>query len=270
MKKLTAYLLLMTCFFFLVNVSVVAQTGKDALTGVWKYEWSGWGGIAIMSPTHFIWLLSTENRQNFSNANPSVGEKAKAFDALIADAGTWELVSGTRAKATKLISVNPEALKTPTVWDFERDGEYLVAWIIQADGSRSETPIKSRKMADWGAPGEVDQFNGVWEYVGQNGLYLQAGSYGGWILLNGPQTDSPSEEGKAKNFDVFNCSVAVGTHLGGQRHIWNILHSWDVRQEKAAYFTDCEITSPELFNMWFVDARGKQIGEKWQVRRIGR
>lgn len=263
MKKLTAYLLII-CTFLLVTVSAVAQTG------VWKYEWAGWEGIAILSPTHFIWLLSTESRQNFTNANPSVVEKAKAFEALIAEAGTWELVTGTRAKATKLFSINPQTLKTPTVWDFERDGDYLVAWIIQADGSRSTTPIKSRKLADWGAPSEVNQFNGVWEYVGQNGLYLQAGSYGGWILVNGPQTDTSTEEGKAKNFDVTNCSVAVGTHLGGQRHIWNLIHSWDVRHEKTAFFTNCEFAGPDLFNMWAMDARGKQVGEKWQVRRVGR
>lgn len=262
--------IILTLLLFLVTGSTLAQTGKAALTGVWKYEWEGWEGIAILSPTHFIWLLTAENRQEFNSSAPSVAEKAKAFDALIAAGGTWELVSDNQAKATASFSINPETKKTPTIWDFEREGDMLISWIINPDGSRQDTPIRCRKLADWGVPSEVSMFHGVWEYVGQNGLYLQAGSYGAWIIVNGPQVNPSTDEGKAKNFDGIHCSVAVGTHLADNRHIWNILHSWDIRQEKAAYFTDCEMPNPDLVNMWFVDAKGKQLGEKWQVRRVGR
>ena len=268
MKKTTAIIALAITLFLLAG-SAFAQTGKEALTGVWKYEWEGWEGIAILSPTHFIWLLSAETRQEFASRTPSVADKAKAFDALIAEAGTWELVSDNRAKATKSFAINPEAKKTPTVWDFERTGDEFTAWIIQPDGSRG-APIGCRKLNDWGTPSEVSMFHGVWEYVGQNGLYLQAGSYGAWIIVNGPQSDPSTDEGKAKNFDGIHCSVAVGTHLSDNRHIWNIIHSWDIRQEKAAYFSDCEMPNPDLVSMWMVDAHGKQVGEKWQVRRIGR
>ncbi|MBI5913919.1 MAG: hypothetical protein HY842_00960 [Bacteroidetes bacterium] len=112
MKKLTTIIALALTLFLLAR-EAFAQTGKGSQTGAWKYEWEGWEGIAIISPTHFIWLLSGENRQEFTSPTPSVSEKARAFDALIAAAGTWELVSENRAKATSLFVANPEAKKVP-------------------------------------------------------------------------------------------------------------------------------------------------------------
>lgn len=262
--KITATLIL-----FLLAGNAFAQNGKAALTGVWKYEWEGWEGIAIISPSHFIWLLTGENRQAFASPTPSASEKAKSYDALITEAGTWELESDKRVKTTRLYASNPDMKKTPFFWDFERAGSAMTAWIIQPDGSRG-APIKSRKLADWSASGNISMFHGVWEYVGQYGMYLQAGNYGAWFILNGAQSEASTDEGKAKNFDALNSSVAVGTHLGGNRYVWNVIHSKDPRNEKDAYFTDCDMSNPDMFKMWFIDAMGTKVGGEWQVKRIGR
>ncbi|MBI5913920.1 MAG: hypothetical protein HY842_00965 [Bacteroidetes bacterium] len=146
----------------------------------------------------------------------------------------------------------------------------LIAWIINPDGSRRDTPIKSRKLADWGVPGDISMFHGVWEYVGQNGIYLQAGNYGAWFILNGVQPDASTDEGKSQNFDAVNSSVVIGTPISGNRQVWNILHSKDIRYEKGVVFTTCEFSNPDLFKMWHVDPMGNKAGEGWQVKRIGR
>jgi hypothetical protein len=112
--------------------------------------------------------------------------------------------------------------------------------------------------------------NGVWEYAGQKGLYLQAGNYGAWIIQNGEQPNESTDEDKAKNFDVINSSAVIGTQVSGYRHVWNIIHSKDSRNEKDAYFTNCEMPDPGTCSMWFINSNGVQVGDKWQVKRIGK
>ena len=113
-------------------------------------------------------------------------------------------------------------------------------------------------------------FNGVWEYIGMNGLFLHSGNYGAWFIQNGAQADTSTEEGKALNYDAVNSSAVVGTRLDDNRRIRNVIHSADEREEKDCYHTADEFQSDDSFSLWFIDRMGMQVGEKIQEKRIGR
>jgi hypothetical protein len=268
MKKITTIIALAFTFYPLAG-DLCAQASKASLAGVWKYEREGWEGIAIFSPTHFIWVITDKNRQKFTSEAPAVSEKARAYEAINAATGTWELESNSRAKSTFLYASNPDRKGNFVRYDFELVGDEFTYWIIQPDGSRGFSG-KYRKLADWGASSNISMLNGVWEYTGQNGMYLQAGNYGAWLIQNEEQPNASTDEGKAKNFDVINSSAVIGTHIEGNRHVWNIVHSKDVRNEKDVYFTNCEMINPETCSMWFINSKGVQVGDKWQVKRIGK
>jgi hypothetical protein len=268
MKKITSIIAIAVAMFLLAG-GVLAQPKKASLTGVWKYELDGWEGMCIFSPTHFIWVLTDKNRQPFTNPTPTISQKAIAYEAINAAAGTWELESDSRGKNTLLYTSNPHLKGNFVRYDFELVGNEFNYWVIQPDGSRGASG-KCRKLADWNAQGDISIFNGVWEYIGLNGLYFQSGNYGAWFILNGAQSDISGEEGKAKNFDAVNSSMVFATRLKGNQDVWNVVYSADVRNEKESYFTDSEVKNSDLFGIWFIDAKGAQVGGKWQVKRIGR
>jgi hypothetical protein len=268
MKKIFAIITIIF-ILFAPGGEALAQSKKSSLTGVWKYELEGWEGMAIISPTHFIWLLTDKNRKPFSSATPTVSEKASAYEAINVAFGTWELETDSRGKNKILYASNPDTKGGFVRYDFEMKGDNFNYWVIQPDGSRS-APGKCRKLAEWNAPSEISKFNGVWEYIGYNGMYIQSGNYCAWFIQNGSQSDIATEEGKAKNFDAVNSSVLVATRLKGDHDVWNVIHSADPRNEKASYFTNSEAKKPDLIGVWMIDAMGEQVGEKWQVKRIGR
>ncbi len=269
MKKPIHYLALAAILFLLAE-STGAQTGKEALTGVWKYQLDTQEGIAIISPTHLIWLLTNKNRQPFSGATPSVSEKAEAYEAVIAAVATWEMESENRAKATYIYVSPVNGMGTSLRWDFERSGDELTYWVIQPDGSRG-APGKSRKMADWDAAAGVPEFNGVWRYEEPfNGMFIHSGSYGAWLMWNEPRpgAETPTEEEKAKIFETFSCTAGIGVPAGTGRQIWSILHASNIRDEKQSLFITSEKPAENQIAVWFIDPAGEQVGEKFRVRRV--
>lgn len=264
MKKPMHYLVL---WMLMMSSGLQAQNNPSSFTGVWKYEWEGWEGIAIISPTHFIWLLTGANRPTSVSTPPSATEKVKIYNEILVSAGSYEFLSANRVKATRRFSINPEDLKSPLIWDFDRSGHMLTSWIIQADGSRGDA-IRCRKLADWGGSSEIASLQGVWEYTGQNGIYLQAGNYGAWIILNGTLADPATDQGKAQNIDAMNASVVIGTQLSDRHYIWNIIHSVYPHWEKEALFTGFEMTDADSFQMWTEDGAGNKNGPGWKVQRI--
>jgi hypothetical protein len=268
MKKITS-IIAMAIVLFLLARDILAQTQKASLTGVWKYELDGWEGMAIFSPTHFIWVLTDKTRQPFTNQTPTIPQKAKAYEAINSASGTWELELDNRGKNKIMYASDPRSIGHFVRYDFEMVGNEFNYWVIQPDGSRG-APGKCRKLADWNASSDINMFNGVWEYIGQKGLYLQAGNYGAWYIQNGMQPETGSDEGKAKNFDAVNSSVALATNQGGNRQVWNVLHSSNAWNEKNAIFTTSEFTNQDLLKMWLVDPMSKKIGEGFQLKRIGK
>jgi hypothetical protein len=118
---------------------------NPSLAGTYVYELEGEEGMAILTETHFIWLLNSKTRKPFKGEKPTESELADAFRSLTADGGTYSFTGPSRAKIHRLFSSVPNWVGTEFEFEYEFDGDVMKYWIIQPDGSRGPMG-KSRKI----------------------------------------------------------------------------------------------------------------------------
>lgn len=112
-------------------------SGDHASTaGTYLYELEDWEGLAVLTETHFTWLLSRKGRSPFQGEQPTDAEKAVAFDGAFAEAGTYHHVGPSRITGVRLFSTNPNLVGTQITWEYEVEGDLHRYWVLQPDGSR--------------------------------------------------------------------------------------------------------------------------------------
>lgn len=264
MKNLLFKTQILILLAFSLNLS--AQTSNSEILGVYQYQVEGIEGMSIISPTHFIWVISNKDRQPFSSADPSDEEKAEAYDALNIAAGTWEETGDRRIKFTYTHHVNASLIGQSFEWEYKKEGDQFNYWILQEDKSRGPQQ-QSRRIADWNAPGTCSQDNGTWEYVEWNGVYLQCGNYGAWVIQNELVKDASTVAGKAKAFEAMNGRFAIGDCREG-KSFWNILHASDIRQEKAIIGCATKKLNDGRYKWQVLNVKGEPAGVTWHIQRI--
>lgn len=109
---------------------------SPSVVGTYEYVLEDQEGSAMLTETHFIWLLSNKGRKPFQGEQPTDAEKAAAFDSSFAEAGTYKFVGPSRITCHRLFSTNPTLVGKEFTWEYEFEGELCKYWIIQPDGSR--------------------------------------------------------------------------------------------------------------------------------------
>ena len=109
---------------------------SESIAGTYEYVLDDREGIAVLTETHFGWIVTEKNRSSFSSESPTDAEKADAFSSTIAGAGTHKLVGPSRVTAKWLYNVNPSAVGKEFTWEYEQDGDTMKYWVLQEDGSR--------------------------------------------------------------------------------------------------------------------------------------
>ena len=201
--------ILILASLFLLS-QVYAQEIPKALIGAWKYQLEDVEGMAIISPSHFIWVIYAKDRSSFFKSELIDSEKAKAFAATNVGGGTHQSVGDNRIKVTFTHHTRPQMEWTSFEYVYaDADGDLMDYWVIQEDGSKGPL-MQSKKLADWGAKRSCSGFEGVWEFEEWDGLYLQCGNYGLWTINFQNMDKVSSEEERAKAFGTFNGTVAIG------------------------------------------------------------
>ena len=242
-----------------------AQSPCEALTGVWKYELDDQEGMNIITPTHVIWVLIRKGREDFKAAEPTDEEKAAAFTALNASAGTWTC-EGNRATITYLFNKNPAFAGTSFDFEYEIEGNLTKYWIIQSDGSRGPMG-KSWKVADWEEVSDCSGLTGVWEHLDLKGMYIQAGPYAAFIVVDEDQktkaADLESTTGKARAYEAVSAAFAVSTCAPGGK-VDHILFSSDPSGEGAVLQSEY-VWEEGHIRAWILNPDGSRMGEGMRV-----
>lgn len=258
------------CFLALFSsLHLQAQTANNDILGVHKYQAETFEGMSILTPTHFIWIINNKDRPSFASGEPTVAEKARAFESLNIGAGTWEATGKNRNKVTYTHHINHTLVGSSFEYEYEMEGDLNKYWIIQQNGERGEVNY-SRKVASWEAPGSCSLYNGVWAYedFGEDGIYIQSGNYGAWIILNEIVEDISTDARKAKAFDALLASFTVGDCQGGEVDYFHVIHSSDPRNEKGVIGGSSTPINAGSFSMQILNAGGQPAGSGFKVHRI--
>lgn len=260
MKKLILPVLLLT-----LAVGMLAQPLPKEILGVYKYQLEDQEGLSIISPTHFIWVIYDKNRVSNSKASMSLADKVKAYNANNAAGGTHSYLGEKQVEFTFSIHSTPQNVGNSFVWTYEKKGDLLHFWILSEDGTKGPL-MKSKKIADWNAPGLCSDLNGTWTYEEWSGLYLQCGNYGVWTIHFQDLDQVNTDEEKAKAFDVFNGTAAIGDCKEGGKAFWNVIHAWQVQNEGQSIGTQSQNLKDK--SKWFLlNANGKEDGLSWHITR---
>ena len=268
-----AFTLLIFFYFIVLSYGMNGQGIPKELTGVWKYETEGLEGITIISPTHAAWILTKNNRPNLNGQALTTEDKIKAYNSIqnigILTQKTEGTVGGTkRCASTYLYSNDPSRVGQSFSWEYEKKGDYFNYWIIQPDGSRGYQG-KARKLADWDAKVEWSKLNGLWKYSGPyTGYYMHSGNYGLWLIINDPNLQVATDEGKAHAFDVINSAAALVQNVDNHKQVWRVLHAYDENMENQSIYTGMKAITPDLYEVWYDDGFGKPTGTGWAIQRV--
>ncbi len=264
----TQIFLFIYSLLFITNL-VQAQSSCETLFGVWKYETEGIEGMNILTPGHYIWVLNQKKRLDFELSDATAQDKAAAFDAMTISAGTWSC-EGNRGTVVQQFTKDPKQVGTSFSFDFKIIGDKGNYWVIDSAGNRAPQGV-ARKVADWGEASSCSKLNGVWAYEGLNGMYIQSGIYGAWIIVDKDQasmgTDIATNIGKARAFEALDAYYAIGDCKGDHRCHWIILHSSNPAMEKQVLYTELQIQK-NTFSGRFIDTDRKLVGEKWRMKRL--
>ncbi len=258
-------------FYFLLMASTFvlqAQTPCESLYGVWKYETEGLEGMNILTPGHYIWILNEKDRPHFQN-NPSMQEKAEAFDKMTISAGTWTC-DGERATVTPQFAQDPDEIGTSFSFDFHIIGDKGDYWVIDPEGERLPKGV-ARRVADWEEDSPCSKLNGVWTYEGLNGMYIQSGTYGAWVVADPDQaqlaSDLETPPGKARAFQAIEGYFALSDCKGDHRCHWTIVHSSNPAMEKQILYTELQVRKSS-FSGRYIDTDRRLVGDEWRMRRV--
>lgn len=251
-----------------VTLTSLAQNKASEITGVYQYLLDDRVGIAIISPTHFAWMLTDKDRQTFQDDMPSMEEKSKAYLSQNAAAGTWTFTSNNRIQNTFTHHFNPKAIGNSFEYEFERvAGDLLSFWVLDAEGKRGPK-LQSKKIAEWNAKGSCSTYNGVWSYEGWNGISINSGAYIIWVIHTELVPDLSTDEHKAQAFDNLNGCAVIADCSYADKHFWTIIHSSDSRREKTRASTVLLSASEKQLQLDFINQKGEAIGRPWTMNRL--
>lgn len=247
--------------------TLLSQSPPAEVLGVWKYQLENQERMSIVTPTHFIWVITAKNRSDLQEENPSLAEKIKAYDAMNVAAGTVTYLDNKKIKFTYTHHSIPQFVGTSFEWTYEKEGDFLQFWIIQDDGSKGPQ-MQSKKLSDWEVSEDCSEFNGVWTYEEWNGLYIQCRNYGLWLINSQPMDKVTTDEEKATAFDRIGGSAAISDCLGAHRGVWIVIHDSDIRYEKVAIGLVTEVLSPDRLKCYRLKANGQASDVIWHLKRF--
>ena len=260
--------------FLFLSVMVYGQTPSSChhLDGVWEHEHASMRGIWFYKDDKYLWIILPKLRLLFAGDQPTIEEKAKAYDELSISTGSWAC-DGKRVTVTQMFSKNP-ANNTSFQFDYEISEMQIKYWIIQPDGNRGEER-HSKKLTDFNPPAKqgCDQMNGFWEYdlPNQTGRYAYANGYFGWILLDRKVTSTglviQSIEEKANAYDQILAVAGKGVCDTTQRYSWTRLYTKDYREEGTISRSDIKFQNDRV-QWWYVDAAGKRLETGGKAKRL--
>lgn len=258
-------LIQISAILLFLSPALLAQNTCEDLIGVWQYENVGRKGIYIMSPTHYIAITVNDSRIPFKGGEPTQAEKAAAFEALNFVAGTWTC-SGNQGVLHLDYAAIPELTGTSITYDYELIGNVEHYWVIQPDGSRG--PLgKGRKIAEWEEVSQCSNISGVWDHLDLNGLFIQAGPYAAWVIVDEDQAtlaaDVESVQGKAQAYDAVSASFAVST-CRPEGKTDHILLSTDPGLEGLIRAVDLEWQQDHIRG-WVLNPNGSRIGDGLRI-----
>lgn len=259
--------ILLLTLVLVLGFTLLSQSPPAEVLGVWKYQLETQEGMSIVTPTHFIWVITAKNRSDFQAENPSIAEKVKAYDAMNVAAGTVTYLGNKKIKFTYTHHSTPQLVGTSFEWTYEKEGDLLQFWIIQDDGSKGPQ-MQSKRLSDWGVSEDCSEFNGVWAYEEWNGLYIQCRNYGLWLINSQPIDKVTTDEEKVTAFDRIGGSAAISDCLGAGRGVWNVIHDSDIRYEKVAIGLVTEALSTDRLKCYRLKANGQASDVTWRLKRF--
>ncbi len=235
------------------------------------YEMEGRKAMNIITPTHGIWMNVAEDRVDFAGETPTQEEKAAAYDAFQATAGSWSC-EGKRCTFTRLFDKQMELAGTSFGFEYEVEGNLCRYWIIQPDGSRGPEGL-ARKLADWDAPSNCNAYTGVWEHHDIGGIYIQSGNYGAFINILDPTYhpeggDLTTTSEKAKAFDAYKAAFYIA-HCDEKGMVDNVLMLSDPTFLQDQVWRVAPLEWKDGYSWFYLqDADGKKMEPGYRMTRM--
>ena len=92
----------------------------------------------MVTETHYAAVATMKDREQFQGDQPTDSEAADAFRSIrLTHAGAYT-VSGSTITATSMVSPSPGLNDTSRDFGFRLDGDDLIAWLMQLDGTKGD------------------------------------------------------------------------------------------------------------------------------------
>lgn len=223
--------------------------------------------MAMISPKHFIWIITDKDRSH-EGKMLSTAEKAKQFSQMNIGAGTWKPIGDNRFEVTFTHNTNPNLVGNSFQWELGSiNGNLVEYYVLKEDGTRNPAS-HSQKIAGWNAKGSCSKYNGSWVYEGTNGIYMQSGNYGGWIILNDQPKNLTSETEKANAFDAINASFVIGDCNQEDEDFWHIIHSGNPSNEYTTLTSRIADVKDESYTWNLVNTKSQPTDNFFKTKRI--
>ena len=238
-------------------------SGCIALEGVWEYDLEEARGLLFIRNGHYLRVRVPRDRTRFAANEPSIPEKAAAYDGL--DIGYGTLTCDNKMlNAIQVYAKDPALEGVNFEFEFEINGSKVKYWGIMPDGTRGPQG-ESHKVADFSNPPKkgCEQITGFWEYnlPDREGIAVAAGNYFAWILVSKDywETNKSPEtiDDKALAFD--NIMAVAGTFSCDDQGIftWNRLHAKDYRTEGISFSSENKFKK-DYHTYWVLDEDGNR------------
>lgn len=258
--------LLMSFFFLTASISLSsAQSSTDCkvLEGVWEYDLEAARGLLFIGNGRYLRVRVPMDRTRFAANEPSIPEKATAYDGLDIGYGTLTC-DNQRLNAFQVYAKDPAAEGVNFEFEFDIQGNKVRYWGIKPDGTRGPQG-QSHKVADFSNPPKkgCEQITGFWEYnlPDQVGIAAAAGDYFAWILIDKDfwsiKKSPETVENKADAFDHI--VAAAGTYSCDDHGIytWNRIHDKDYRMEGLPFSSE-NVVEKDIQSYWVLDENGNR------------
>ncbi len=233
--------------------------------GAWIYDLPDQEGIALAMDGYVMAVRYAKGRKPFAGENPTLEEKAAAFDAMNIAMGKWTC-DGKRGYVTYQYHKDPGISGQSFSFDYVIEGHQTTYWGIQPDGSRAAEPGHSHQVADpVTTPANNDGYpNGFWRYElpDQVGYAAIMGNYFAWIIIDKAFLADPPDlntlEGKAAAYDAILADAGTFAYDGNSRFVWNRTFAKNTQDATLPLLSENELHGNTI-NYWVLDPDGKRI-----------
>jgi len=123
----------------MIPTPAASQDVCNEALGVWELQAENREGTFITKEGITVVLFSDTDRTPFQGNTGTEAERARAFSEIYAEVFEWECDEG-RLDGLVTHSYHPNRVGLRLKEEIEVDGDVITWWVLQADGTRRETP----------------------------------------------------------------------------------------------------------------------------------